>query len=186
MIQVLIFFASVLLCACFAAILLLIGELWRVSFWGGVPSIFSTWAIVDAIISAKVLPRDGLILDLGAGNGWTLRRMWRSGMKGPFIGYEKEWWPWIVGTVWNSVTGAPIILKREDFLNAPIEDARGIYLFLFPSILSGLGGSIEQKAHHGIPVVSAEFAVPGWTPERTLEAKGITNKKAKVFCYRTP
>lgn len=182
----LIVFSLVLLALCFGAIFMLIGELWRVSVRGGVPSISSTWAIVDAVIASRVLPREGVIIDLGAGNGWALRRMWRSGMKGPFIGYEKEWWPWLVGMVWNTLTKAPIILKREDFSNASVKEAKGIYLFLFPSVLEELRGNVLRRAKTGTPIVSAEFAVPGWPPKRTFYAKGVTNKKAVVYCYQAP
>ncbi|MFZ2803685.1 MAG: class I SAM-dependent methyltransferase, partial [Patescibacteria group bacterium] len=97
---------------------LFLAELWRITFRHGIPSIASTWAIVDRIIVERVLPRDGLILDLGCGTGWTLRRLWRSGLRGPFIGYENAFVPWLFGRVWNFVTISPIKVRRADLFTA--------------------------------------------------------------------
>lgn len=167
----------------FFSISCLIFEMWRVTSKDGVPSLSSTWGIIDEIICKQVLPRDGLILDLGAGNGWTMRRLWRRGIHGPLVGYEKEFVPWGVGAIWNKLTGTPVKLLRQDFSAAPYEEAKGIYLFLMPQTLEKLAPIIRQRCRSGTVVVSAEFSIPGWNPTRVLEARGVTSRKAKIFCY---
>ena len=163
---------------------LLLAELWRISFVGGIPAVASTWAIVDRVIVERVLPRDGLILDLGCGTGWTLRRLWRSGLRGPFVGYENAFVPWFFGRVWNLITMCPVSVRRADLFSAPFEEARGVYLFLLPVFLKRLGPELARRLRPGAVVVSAEFPIPGWTPERTFEARGVTKKQATIFVYR--
>ena len=164
---------------------LILSELFRVTLRNGVPSLSSTWAIVDKVITTHVFPVQGLILDLGCGNGWTLRRLWRSGLRGPFVGYEKAFVPWLMGWFWNKLSYVPVKVVRQDFSQAPIEQAKGVYLFLLPSMLEKVGNMIKRRAKPGTVVVSAEFQIPGWTPDQTHEARGVTRKKAKIYVYRT-
>lgn len=166
------------------ALACLIFEMWRVTWRNGVLSLSSAWSVADKIISSRVLPINGLVLDLGAGNGWTMRRLWRHEIHGPLVGYEQEFVPWLVGAVWNRLTGMPVKLLRADFYSAPFEDAKGIYLFLMPKTLEKLGAEIRKRCQPGTVIVSAEFAIPGWNPDRILEARGVTSRRAKIFCYR--
>jgi len=150
---------------------------------GYVPSLSSTWPIVDTVIAEHLLPTDGMILDLGCNDGWTLRRFARAGLRGPLIGYENKYWPWLTGRLWNKLRPLPLDLRRDDFKRAPIAQAKGIYLFLLTSALVDLAPLIRRDAQPGTVVVSAEFAVPGWVPDRIFEARGITSRQAKIFVY---
>lgn len=151
---------------------------------GHVPSLSSTWPVVDTVIAERLLPSEGLILDLGCNDGRTLRRLARAGLRGPLVGYEYKFWPWLSGWLWNRLRPLPIELRRADFSEAPIGQAKGIYLFLLSSTLGELAPRLESEAEPGTVVVSAEFAVPGWEPERVFEARGITSRRAKIFVYR--
>jgi hypothetical protein len=173
----------VFLTLAFGAVLLILSELWRVTAHHGVPSISSSWGVVDADIEAKALPDNGLILDLGAGTGWALRRMWRSGQKGPHVGYEEALAPWLVATLWNRIMTMPVKVKRADLFTAPLEDAAGIYLFLMPATLAKLSPELKRRTRPGTRIVSAEFPLPGWEPSRVLTAHGITSSAAKIYCY---
>lgn len=166
--------------ACFAVV---IHTLVRRRPAGHVPSLSSTWPIVDKVIAEHLLPTEGMILDLGCNDGWTLRRLAAAGLRGPLIGYEYKYWPWLTGWVWNKLRPLPIELKREDFRRAPIRQAKGIYLFLLTSTLAGLAPWLRQEAQPGTTIVSAEFAVPGWVPDKIYEARGITSRQAKIFVY---
>jgi hypothetical protein len=163
---------------------LFLSEIWRITLSEGIPAVSSTWAVVDRVIVERVLPREGLILDLGCGTGWTLRRLWRSGLRGPFVGYENAFVPWFAGRVWNCVTMCPVNVQRADLFTAPFEQARGVYLFLLPDFLKRLGPELKHRLNPGAVVVSAEFPIPDWTPWKTFEARGVTKPHAKVFVYR--
>ncbi len=163
---------------------LILNETWRITIRRGVPAVSSSWPVVDKVIKAQVFPREGLILDLGCGTGWALRRIWRAGYNGPFIGYETALLPYLVGRSWNWITRAPVKIVRQDFSAAPFEKAKGIYLFLLPRMLPEVGKMIATKSRVGTVVVSAEFAIPGWEAEKVLEARGVTARQAKIHVYR--
>lgn len=177
------FFFALFLGGIMFALSLVLSELWRVTWRNGVPSLSSTWAILDSVLANNILPKDGMIVDLGCGNSWALRRMWRAGLRGPFVGYEREFTAWFVGSLWNLVMSSPVTIVRADFRKAPIEQAKGIYLFLLPEALRQLKPIIEERAQPGTVVVSAEFEVPGWTPTQVLHARGVTCARAPVYCY---
>ncbi len=176
-------FLIVFLTFVFSLLGFLIYELWRMVWMNGMPTISSAWGVVDTVISKRLLPTNGLILDLGAGNGWTLRRFWRHGLHGPLIGYEKEFVPWVVGAVWNRMSGMPVNVVKRDLYLAPFEDAKGIYLFLLPAALVTLAPELKRRCQPGTVIISAEFVIPEWTPREVIEAKGITSRHAKVFVY---
>lgn len=148
-----------------------------------VPSLSSTWPVVDMVIAEHILPTEGMILDLGCNDGRTLRRLAGAGLRGPLIGYENRFWPWFNGWMWNKLRPLPIELRREDFRQAPIGEAKGIYLFLLTSALADLAPLLRREARPGTVVVSAEFAVPGWEADRIFVARGITSRQAKIFVY---
>lgn len=163
---------------------LVISELWRVIFLNGMPAVSSTWAIVDRVIVERVLPTKGLILDLGCGSGWTLRRFFRSGIRGPLMGYEKEFSPWLIGKIWNFLTMSPVKIHRTDYLAAPIEQAAGIYLFLLPQVMSQMSLVLASRARPDAVIVCAEFSLPDWRPIAVFEARGVTKRRSKIYIYK--
>ncbi|GEM_PF-6441483 len=164
----------------------LVTELLRVACGRGVPSISSTRAMVDTVIANHIFPSTGLILDLGCGYGWTLRRLSKSGLRGPFVGYENVLVQWLIGRVWNFLTQSQVTIVHADLYAAPIESARGIYLFLLPSVLKSLGPELIRRAAPGTRILCAEFPLPGWQPLHIYEARGITSSQAKLFVYEVP
>ncbi|MFH1620975.1 MAG: hypothetical protein ABIB04_02725 [Patescibacteria group bacterium] len=168
----------------FAVLYLVVSELWRVVFFGGVPSLSSTWAIVDRVLAERVLPTKGLILDLGCSRGWTLRRFHKAGIAGPLVGYERAFSPWIVGAFWSWITMMPIKIVKDDYERAPIEEAYGIYLFLLPKAMTELAKILAKRAKPETVIVCAEFPLPDWRPVSIFEARGVTSRRSKIFVYK--
>lgn len=178
-----IFYLLVLL-ALFAYLAALFFELLRLHRRGDVPFVPSTTAIVTAVIEAGVLPREGLILDLGCGDGKALRMLARAGYKGPLVGYERAFFPWLHSKFWGMFSRIPAAIHREDFSRAPLEDAKGVYVFLLTSVLADFAPALRSRLRSGSVVVSAEFPIADWTPEQVLIAPGVTAREAKIFIYR--
>lgn len=152
---------------------------------GDVPYVPSTGSAIRAAIHANALPKDGLILDLGAGDARALRMLAKAGYTGPFIGYERAPLPFIFGSILSRLQRRPVTLHFKDFKQAPLEDAKGIYLFLLQEVLADLAPELKRRLPPGTVVVSAEFPIAGWTPTQTLQARGVTAKQASVFVYHT-
>ncbi len=151
---------------------------------GDVPYVPSTTDVINAVIHANVLPKDGMILDLGCGDGKALRMFAAAGYRGPLIGYERAPFPWMLGWIRSRLRALPAMLHRKNYVHAPMEQARGVYLFLMEKPLAELAPILAARLPPGIPVVSAEFPIPGWTPEHVLTAKGVTSNEAKIYVYQ--
>lgn len=178
------FFLLLVLVALLAYAVALLFEFARMSRRGEVPFVPSATAIVKAVIGAGVLPREGLILDLGCGDGKALRMFARAGYRGPLVGYERAFFPWLHSRFWGLFSKSPVVIRRENFVRAPLEEARGVYVFLLTSVLADLAPTLRSRLRPGTVVVSAEFPIADWTPERVLIARGVTAREAKVFVYR--
>ena len=152
---------------------------------GDVPYVPSTDEVIHAVMNANVLPKDGMILDLGCGDGKALRLFAAAGYQGPLVGYERAPFPWLLGVIRSIRVRSRVRLHLQDTKHAPLGDAKGVYLFLMDKPLAELAPLLEAHLPPGIPVVSAEFPVPGWTPEQVLTAKGVTERQAKIYVYRT-
>lgn len=168
----------------FAFEVMLFVEMVRLSR-GDVPYVPSRTEVVRAVVAAEVLTKDGLILDLGCGDGKALRMFAAAGFRGPLMGYERAPFPWMLGCVLSRLRHAPVTLRLQHFRHAPLERARGVYLFLMPKPLAALAPALAARLPPGTPVVSAEFQIVDWTPERVLTARGVTAKEVKIYVYRS-
>lgn len=153
---------------------------------GDVPFVPSATAVIHEVVQAGIFPKHGMILDLGCGDGKALRALARAGYTGPLIGYERAPLPWVLGRVLGWVFRLPVTVRHQDFSEAPLEQARGVYLFLFKEPLAALGPILARRLPIGTPVISAEFEISGWVPEQILMAKGITLDHAPIYIYRIP
>jgi SAM-dependent methyltransferase len=171
------------LLASFIYILCLADDFRRI-LTGQVPFVPSSAAVVQAVIDANVLPKEGMILDLGCGNGKALRMFERAGYKGPLIGYERAPGVWLRAKLWNIIERSHIQVRRNHFERAPLEEAKGVYVFLLTKYLKELAPMFRSRLKPGTIVVSAEFPIADWVPVQTFVAKGITSKAAKVFVYK--
>lgn len=177
-------FLILVLVVLFSYLAALFFELARIGMKDEVPFVPSTIAIVRAVIDANVLPREGLILDLGCGDGKALRMFERAGYAGPLIGYERAFFPWLHALFWNAFSRSRVSIRRSDFLRAPLEEAKGVYVFLLTRVLSSHAPTLKLRLKPGTVVISAEFPIADWTPEQVLFARGVTAKEAKVYVYR--
>lgn len=150
---------------------------------GEVPFVPSTAAVLRVVVEADIFPKHGMILDLGCGDGRALRAFADAGHVGPLIGYERAPYPWVLARL-RCAGRASIAIRWASCAEAPLEQARGVYLFLLTDAVQTLAPALASRLPPGTPVVSAEFAIPGWTPERVLVAKGVTAKEARIFVYR--
>src|SRR3989338_122517 len=114
---------------------------------GDVPFVPSTTAILRAVVEANVLPREGLILDLGCGDGKALRMLARAGYKGPLVGYERAFFPWVHSKMWCLFDRSDVEIRRRNFDEASLEDAKGVYVFLLTRVLAELAPTLRSEEH---------------------------------------
>jgi SAM-dependent methyltransferase len=152
---------------------------------GDVPFVPSTKDVLRTIAEGNIMPKSGTIIDLGCGNGKALVSFRKNGCSGPLLGYEYALFPYILARIrTRNMKGIRIVHKR--FEHAPVEDADAIYCFLYPEVMEEIAETLFRRARPGTLIVSAEFAIKQWEPERILHARGVTNKHAPIYVYRVP
>lgn len=119
-------------------------------------------------------------VDLGCGDGRVLR-MARKRYGVRAVGYELNPLACLKARVMS--TGQGIAIRRCDFWQAPVGEADVIFCYLFPDVMPQLSEKIKREARPGSLVVSCNFSLPGFSPERVFRPPGSRHGDP-VYIYR--
>lgn len=75
-----------------------------------------------------------------------------------------------------------IMFWRKDFFKVSLADADLLVCYLFPDPMTRLKTKMEREMKSGAYVLSAVFAVPGWTPIKVSETGDIFC--SKIYLYQ--
>ena len=136
---------------------------------------------VAASLEAIDLKPGQLLVDLGCGDGRVLRSACRlypiraEGYELNPLAFCKarllSWW-------YRGIT-----IHLQNFWGADLSRADVIFCYLFPDVMSRLAGKLSEELRPGATVVSCNFPLPGFTPQRILRpGSPLTNDP--IFIYR--
>ncbi len=74
-----------------------------------------------------------------------------------------------------------IRIRREDFWKANLGEADVVFCYLFPDVMERLAEKIRAEIKPGATVVSANFPLPGFTPDRVVRPG---KSFAPIYIYR--
>ncbi len=138
--------------------------------------------IVRLMLSLATLRRGENFYDLGAGDGRILiEAVRRFGAKGTGIEID----PARVKRLRERLqsTGVTANIIEGDFMGVNLFAADVIAFYLSESVNLRLAGKLARELTPGARVVSLDYSLPGWKPEREVVAKnGGLNRQ--VFLYR--
>ena len=124
--------------------------------------------VVERMLELAKVTRADLVVDLGSGDGRIpILAAERYGARG--IGIE-------INPVW--VRDARLIAERsgladrvsfrvQDIFDADLRDATVVTLYLFPDVNRKLEPKLARELKPGTRVVSHEYLIGDWTPDRT-------------------
>jgi hypothetical protein len=150
---------------------------------GDAPFVGSPESFLRLLIEKELLPKQGSIVDLGAGDGRVLRALARSGHDGPLLGYEYAWLPYLMGKIRNRVYRGRIRIIRRRFEDADLRGAKGVYAYLFDTVLRDLEPKLARELAPGARLVTPSFQIHGWTPSEIHETTGLGGRPTKIFVY---
>ena len=140
-------------------------------------------ARVAASLEAIDLKPGQLLVDLGCGDGRVLRSARRrcavraEGYELNLLAFCKArllcWWS----------TG--ITIRLQNFWRADLSRADVVFCYLFPDVMPPLAQKLGDELKPGATVVSCNFPLPGFTPERVLRP-GNQPANDPIFIYRIP
>jgi len=141
-------------------------------------------SIVHQMLSLAQIRRGETIYDLGAGDGRILVEAARKfGAK--VVGIEID--PERVSRIRERVksTGIEAQVIQADFMGVDVSPADAVIIYLSDSVNSKLAPKLKQELKEGARIVSLDYELPGFTPEKVAMGRSGSLER-KLFLYKIP
>jgi predicted RNA methylase len=137
--------------------------------------------IVRQMLTLTGLRRGEALFDLGAGDGRILIEAAR-GFGARATGIEID--PQRVSRIKQRLrsTGINAEIVQADLLHVDLSTADVVTMYLSESVNAKLAPKLQQELKAGSRVVSLDYSLPGWVPEKEVIVKGALARK--LFLYR--
>ena len=140
--------------------------------------------VIEAMLDlANVGPED-LVYDLGCGEGEILIAAAKRGARGVGVDLDPE-------RIANARTNARragvadrITFHEQDLFKTDVSKATVVTLYLLPELNERLRPTLLQTLEPGTPVVSHDFAMGDWKPERVVEVE--LTRVHRAYLWRIP
>lgn len=138
--------------------------------------------IVRRMLRLASLRRGETLFDLGAGDGRILIEAVR-GFGAQAIGVELDPERLVRIKERLAATGTEAALIQGDFMKVNVSSADVVAIYLSNSVNAKLESKLKNELKAGARVVSLDYVLPGWVPERelTIKSGGITRK---IYSYK--
>ncbi|MCS3755252.1 SAM-dependent methyltransferase [Salinibacter ruber] len=140
-----------------------------------VPYVPTPKPVVDRMLELADVDETDVLYDLGSGDGRIVIRAARThGARG--VGIEID--PDLVKKARKNAKEAGVAdlveFRQGDLFEADISEATVVTLYLLPSVNQKLRPILFEQLSPGTPVVSHDFDMGRWTPDRTVDLEGDT------------
>ena len=140
-----------------------------------VPYVPTPEPVVDQMLEMAEVDETDVIYDLGSGDGRiVIRAAQKYGARG--VGIEID--PKRVREARQNARDAGVAnlveFRQGDLFEADISEATVVTLYLLPSVNQKLRPKLFEQLAPGTPVVSHDFDMGRWAPERTVDMDGDT------------
>lgn len=136
--------------------------------------------IAAALAAVPMAPGD-LLVDLGCGDGRVLRMARRQyGIRS--VGYELNPLAWAKARLLCAFRPG-IEIRMRNFWSADLTGAQVVFCYLFPDVMARMAKKLAVELGAGATVVSCNFPLPGWRPERVLRPGGSRHNDP-IYIYR--
>jgi len=157
----------------------------------GGPYVPTPDAVVDRMLVLAGVGANDVVYDLGSGDGrLVIEAARRYGARG--VGVERE--ARLVDMARAAAAAAQVAdrvsFKQGDLFDADLRGATVVTLYLLPRLLEQLLPKLRAELAPGVRIVSHDYPLVPWLPERTLEfdvpekAAVMLNPQTQLFLYR--
>ena len=135
---------------------------------------------------ADVRPTD-VVYDLGSGEGEiVIEAARRYGVRA--VGVEID--PERLDNAHKKAAAAGVTDRvtfvQRDLFEADISEATVVTLYLFPDVNARLRPKLVRELRPGTRIVSHDYGLGDWTPEKTVEVHFALDRTRRVFLWRVP
>lgn len=131
-------------------------------------------AVVEAMLDVAEVGPDDILYDLGCGDGRIVVAAARRGVRA--VGIDID--PKRIAEARANATEAGVIDKvqflEQDLFTSDIREATVVTLYLLPSLNLKLRPMLMEQLRPGTRIVSHDFDMGDWKPEKTVQVDGKT------------
>jgi SAM-dependent methyltransferase len=140
---------------------------------GEVPFVATPVEVVDRMLEmARVTPAD-VVYDLGSGDGAIIIRAAKKfGARGVGIEIDADLVRRAKATAFKEKVEDLIEFRVQDALSVDVSRATVVTLYMLPEFNAKLRPILDRQLKSGARVVSHDFPVEGWVPDRTERVNG--------------
>jgi SAM-dependent methyltransferase len=140
-------------------------------------------ARIRSFLDAVPMKPGDRFVDLGCGDGRVLRAASRR-YSVRAIGYEVN--PLAYGTARLLSLGmSGVRVRWGNFWEKDLADADVVFCYLFPDVMKRLSTKLRQELGPGTRVISCNFSLPGWHPEKILHPDSLRHGDP-IYVYQLP
>jgi SAM-dependent methyltransferase len=157
------------------------------------PYVPTPWPIVDAMLDLARIRADDLLVDLGCGDGrLAVTAAKRFGARGYGVDIDPELVALANRNAADAGVAERVRFERRDLFQTDLRDATVLMLYLLPQTVVELVPRILAQMPAGARVVSHDYGLSPWPPERHVafdvpEKKRITGTTYTViYLYIVP
>jgi len=157
-----------------------------VAVWtdGEVPFVRSTPEVIDRMLDlARVKPSD-LLYDIGSGDGAiVIRAAKKYGVKGVGIEIDQGLVTKARDNAFRENVQDLVEFRGQDAFTVDVSAATVVTLYMLPDFNAKLRPILDRQLKPGTRVVSHDYEIPGWVPDKVETVKGDFIHDHKVLLF---
>jgi len=157
-----------------------------VAIWtdGEVPFVRSTPEVIDRMLDlARVKPSD-LLYDIGSGDGAiVIRAAKKYGVKGVGIEIDQGLVTKARDNAFRENVQDLVEFRAQDAFTVDVSSATVVTLYMLPDFNAKLRPILDRQLKPGTRVVSHDYEIPGWVPDKVETVKGDFIHDHKVLLF---
>jgi SAM-dependent methyltransferase len=152
---------------------------------GEVPFVPTPPEVIDRMFEmARVAPGD-LLYDLGSGDGRiVIRAAKRFGIRAVGVEIDAELVEKARSAAFQEKVDHLVEFRRQDALTVDVSRASVVTLYMLPDFNAKLRPIFDRQLKPGARVVSHDFPVEGWVPDRVETVKGDLIHDHTIYLFQ--
>ncbi|MBZ5561906.1 MAG: class I SAM-dependent methyltransferase [Acidobacteriia bacterium] len=152
-----------------------------------VPYVPTPPEVVQKMLELAKVGQDDTVYDLGSGDGRiVIMAADKFGAHAVGVELDPDLYKQSEDRIKQMGLDKRAEILHEDFFNVNIRRATVVTLYLLTSVNERLKPMLEKQLRSGARVVSHDFQMPGWQPEKTEEVVDKNGLSHKVYLYVRP
>jgi len=136
---------------------------------------------IKKILESVPMHTGQVVYDLGCGDGRFLIAAAKR-YRVHAIGIEINPWAYLLSRIRIGFRHANVSIRFQDFWKTDLSEADIVFCYLFPDVMERLREKLSKELKTGVKVISCNFEIPGWKPEKIVTASHPTHTEP-IFIY---